>query len=85
METGPILPTTPTPYSIHHQRPPPLVGIARHHIESYNYLVDVEMKKIVEHNSLVLSDSNPNIYLRYTNIYVEPPTIEQDMVISKVH
>ena len=25
-------------------------GIARHHIESFNYLVDVEMKKIVEHN-----------------------------------
>eukprot|EP00668_Euglena_longa_P033150 GGOE01042677.1.p1 GENE.GGOE01042677.1~~GGOE01042677.1.p1 ORF type:complete len:1135 (-),score=406.12 GGOE01042677.1:113-3463(-) len=59
-------------------------GIARHHIESFNYLVDVEMKKIVEHNALVTSDSNPSIYLRYTNIYVEPPTIEQDMVVSQV-
>ena len=59
-------------------------GIARHHVDSFNYLVDTEMKKIVEHNSLVISDSNPNIYLRYTNIYVEPPTIEQDMVTSKV-
>eukprot|EP00906_Rhabdomonas_costata_P033239 RCo046839 len=59
-------------------------GLARHHIDSFNYLVDVEMKKIMQHNDLVQSESHPNVYLRYLNIYVDLPTIEQDMVPSKV-
>ncbi|KAI9784089.1 MAG: DNA-directed RNA polymerase III core subunit ret1 [Peltula sp. TS41687] len=45
-------------------------GLVKQHIDSFNFFVDVEIKKIVEANNKVLSDVEPKFYLKYTNIRV---------------
>ncbi|MCJ1399135.1 DNA-directed RNA polymerase III core subunit ret1 [Xylographa trunciseda] len=48
-------------------------GLVKQHIDSFNFFVEVELKKIVKANRQVLSDVDPTFYLRYTNIYVGTP------------
>lgn len=48
-------------------------GLVKQHIDSYNYFVDVEIKKIVQANKRVVSDVDPNFYLEYTDIRVGLP------------
>eukprot|EP01006_Ploeotia_vitrea_P060150 TRINITY_DN75386_c0_g1_i1.p1 TRINITY_DN75386_c0_g1~~TRINITY_DN75386_c0_g1_i1.p1 ORF type:complete len:1118 (-),score=56.27 TRINITY_DN75386_c0_g1_i1:66-3419(-) len=57
-----------------------LKGFVRQHVESFNYLVGVEMKKIVQANNEVRSESDPRIYLKFLNIRVDKPNIEEGMV-----
>ncbi|KAI9883847.1 MAG: DNA-directed RNA polymerase III subunit [Watsoniomyces obsoletus] len=45
-------------------------GLVKQHIDSFNFFVDVEIKKIVEANGRVLSDVDPAFYLKYTDIHV---------------
>ncbi|KAI9800410.1 MAG: DNA-directed RNA polymerase III core subunit ret1 [Piccolia ochrophora] len=45
-------------------------GLVKQHIDSFNFFVEVEIKKIVEANNKVLSDVDPRFYLKYTDIYV---------------
>ena len=40
-------------------------GLVKQHIDSYNFFVDVEIKKIVKANEKVLSDVDPTFYLKY--------------------
>jgi len=37
----------------------------KQHIDSFNYFVDVDMKKILKANEYVLSDVDPNFFLKY--------------------
>jgi DNA-directed RNA polymerase III subunit RPC2 len=39
-------------------------GLVKQHIDSYNFFVDVEIKKIVKANEKVLSDVDPTFYLK---------------------
>ncbi|KAI9782210.1 MAG: DNA-directed RNA polymerase III core subunit ret1 [Geoglossum umbratile] len=48
-------------------------GLVKQHIDSYNFFVDVEIKKIVKANEKVLSDVDPTFYLKYTDIRVGHP------------
>ena len=45
-------------------------GLVKQHIDSFNFFVEVELKKIVQANQKVLSDVEPHFYLKYTDIYV---------------
>lgn len=45
-------------------------GLVKQHLDSYNYFVDVDLKKIVKANQLVLSDVDPSFYLKYLDIRV---------------
>ena len=49
-------------------------GLVKQHIDSFNYFIEVELKKIVQANRTVLSDVDPRFYLTYTDIYVGKPT-----------
>lgn len=49
-------------------------GLVKQHIDSFNYFVEVELKKIVKANCLVLSDIDARFYLKYTDIYVGRPS-----------
>ena len=40
-------------------------GLVKQHIDSFNYFVDVELKKIVKANERVVSDVDPQFFLRY--------------------
>jgi DNA-directed RNA polymerase III subunit RPC2 len=54
-------------------------GLVRQHIDSYNYFVQVEIKKILQANSEVKSDVDPNFFVRYTDIRVGMPSAEYGM------
>lgn len=45
-------------------------GLVKQHLDSFNYFVDVDLKKIIKANELVLSDVDPEFYLRYLDIRV---------------
>jgi DNA-directed RNA polymerase III subunit RPC2 len=43
-------------------------GLVKQHIDSYNYFVNVELKKIVKANERVVSDVDPQFFLRYSHM-----------------
>ncbi|KAG0157147.1 hypothetical protein PDIDSM_4332 [Penicillium digitatum] len=45
-------------------------GLVKQHLDSYNYFVEVQMKKIVESSSTIRSDVDHNFYIKFTDIYV---------------
>ena len=62
-------------------------GLVRQHIDSFNYFINHEMKKIVlaKANEKVTCDSDANFFLRYTNIYVGGPVLEDDSYTRKLY
>ncbi|GAX73919.1 hypothetical protein CEUSTIGMA_g1369.t1 [Chlamydomonas eustigma] len=59
-------------------------GLVKQHIDSFNYLINYELKKIVIANERVTCDTDPNFYLRFLNIYVGRPSVEEDMVATDI-
>ncbi|ELR20086.1 DNAdirected RNA polymerase, beta subunit [Acanthamoeba castellanii str. Neff] len=55
-------------------------GLVKQHIDSYDYFINVEIKKVLEANALVQCDEDTTWFLRYKNIYIGEPTIEEDLV-----
>jgi DNA-directed RNA polymerase III subunit RPC2 len=54
-------------------------GLVKQHIDSYNYFINVEIKKIVKANEKVLSFADPTFYLKYLDIHVGKPDSIEDM------
>ncbi|KAI9269131.1 DNA-directed RNA polymerase III subunit RPC2 [Phascolomyces articulosus] len=48
-------------------------GLVKQHIDSYNYFINVDLRKIIKANEKVTSDVDPNFYLKYTGIRVGRP------------
>ena len=61
-------------------------GLVRQHIDSFNYLINEEIKKIIhaKANERVTCDSDPTFYLKYTNIHVGKPSVEEDYVVEEI-
>ena len=55
-------------------------GLVRQHIESFNYLIKEDIANIVKSNSLVEVDCDKSFYLKYTDVRVGTPCIEEDLV-----
>ncbi|CAK9437258.1 uncharacterized protein LODBEIA_P16360 [Lodderomyces beijingensis] len=45
-------------------------GLVKQHLDSFNYFVDTDLKKILKANALVLSDVDPDFYVKYIDIRV---------------
>lgn len=45
-------------------------GLVKQHLDSFNYFVDVDLKKIIKANEMVLLDVDPEFYLKYLDIRV---------------
>ncbi|CDO95254.1 unnamed protein product [Kluyveromyces dobzhanskii CBS 2104] len=45
-------------------------GLVKQHLDSFNYFVDVDLKKIIQANEVILSDVDPEFYLKYVDIRV---------------
>ena len=58
-------------------------GLVKQHIDSYNYFINTDIKKIVSSNNMVTSDADPSFYLKYLNIYVGRPEVEESYNVSK--
>lgn len=55
-------------------------GLVKQHIDSFNFFVEIELKKIVEANKFVFSDVDDKFFLKYTGIRVlEPNRLEEDI------
>lgn len=60
-----------------------LRGLVKQHIDSYNYFIQVELKQILMANQKVQCDVDPNFFLKYTDIRVGTPSVEEELIISK--
>ncbi|XP_057671925.1 DNA-directed RNA polymerase III subunit RPC2 [Diorhabda carinulata] len=58
-------------------------GLVKQHIDSFNYFIAVEIKKIVEANNKVVCDADPLFYIKYTNVQVGSPDVDEGFNISK--
>ncbi|KAG4304684.1 hypothetical protein PORY_001737 [Pneumocystis oryctolagi] len=60
-------------------------GLIKQHTDSFNYFVDVDLKKIVKANEKVISDVEPWFYLKYIDIQVGFPTRQdQDAIDNSI-
>ena len=48
-------------------------GLVKQHVDSFNYFINVEMKRIVHANEKIVSSANPTFYLKYLDIHVGKP------------
>lgn len=62
-----------------------LRGLVKQHIDSFNYFINVDIKKIVKakSNCLIKSDSNPNFYLKYKDVRIGFPRMEEDWALAE--
>ena len=59
------------------------LGLVKQHIDSFNYFINEDIKKIVKANDKVLSDADPCFYLKYLNVTVGKPDVEDGFNITK--
>lgn len=54
-------------------------GLVKQHLDSYNHLVNVEIKHIVRANERVTCENQPNFYLKFLDVYLGAPSVEEDI------
>jgi len=55
-------------------------GLVRQHIDSFNFLINVDIKKIMLANQRLRGPSDEQFYLKFLNIYVDKPTMYKDLI-----
>ena len=55
-----------------------LRGLVKQHIDSFNYFMNVGIKQIIKANELITSESDPTFFLKFTDINIGFPKIEED-------
>lgn len=60
-------------------------GLVRQHIASYNYFIKHDIKNIIKANQIVDSDVDPTFYLKYTDVRIGKPTIEENMISYDIY
>ena len=58
-------------------------GLVRQHIDSFNYFINEDIKNIVKANEKVTSSADPMFYLKYNNVHVGQPNVEEGFNITK--
>lgn len=60
-------------------------GLVKQHIDSFNYFINIDIRNIVKakSNQIIRSDSNPNFYLKYKDIRLGEPKIEEDFALAE--
>ncbi|KAK6119181.1 hypothetical protein DH2020_047075 [Rehmannia glutinosa] len=59
-------------------------GLVKQHLDSFNYFVRTQIKKIVQANDLITSRIDPSIYLRYKDVRIGTPSLVIDGVTEKL-
>ena len=54
-------------------------GLVKQHLDSYNHLVNIEIKHIVRANERITVDNHPWFYLKFLDVYLGAPSVEEDM------
>ncbi|XP_011873023.1 PREDICTED: DNA-directed RNA polymerase III subunit RPC2 [Vollenhovia emeryi] len=58
-------------------------GLMKQHIESYNYFINKELQNIVKANEKIQSDEDSRFYLKYLNIEVKMPEIQDTSTTTR--
>lgn len=58
-------------------------GLVRQHLDSFNHLLQVELKEIVKANEYIYCDADPNWFVQYIDIRVGTPDIEESFGVSR--
>ncbi|ELP90581.1 DNA-directed RNA polymerase III subunit RPC2, putative [Entamoeba invadens IP1] len=53
-------------------------GLVRQHIDSFNYFIDEEIRQIVRANDKVTCDADSKFYLKYLDVWVHQPCVEEN-------
>lgn len=59
-------------------------GLVKQHIDSFNHFVNVDIKHIVKANEKVTCDADQNWSLRFTDVSVGKPSVEEEMIVSEI-
>lgn len=59
-------------------------GLVKQHLDSFNYFVNTDIKKIVRANSLIKASRYPHIELRFLNVRIGQPSITRDGILELV-
>ncbi|GKB53527.1 DNA-directed RNA polymerase III subunit 2-like protein [Tanacetum coccineum] len=60
-------------------------GLVKKHLDSFNYFIKTDLKKIVRANDTVSTRLYPSIYLRYKDVWIGKPSIVVDGVGSSLY
>ncbi|RNA37366.1 DNA-directed RNA polymerase III subunit RPC2-like, partial [Brachionus plicatilis] len=58
-------------------------GLIKQHLDSFNYFTNIEIKNIVKANEKITCQADPNFYIKYLNINVGFPDVEEGFGVSK--
>ncbi|KAF0305075.1 DNA-directed RNA polymerase III subunit RPC2 [Amphibalanus amphitrite] len=58
-------------------------GLVKQHIDSFNYFINTDIKNIVKANDRVVSDADPSFYVKYLNVHVGVPDVEEGFNMSR--
>lgn len=59
-------------------------GLVKQHLDSFNYFVNIGIKKIVRANDRIVSSIDPSIYLRFKDVRIGKPSIPRDGVTDEI-
>ncbi|CAI5930828.1 unnamed protein product [Closterium sp. NIES-64] len=61
-------------------------GLVKQHVDSFNYFVNCDIKKIIhaKANERVTCDTDSNFYLKYLDIFVGKPSVQEDYVMEDI-
>ena len=58
-------------------------GLVKQHTDSFNYFINVDIKKIVTANQKITSDADPSFYLKYLDVCVGTPDVEESFNVTR--
>ncbi|GMI70063.1 nuclear RNA polymerase C2 [Hibiscus trionum] len=60
-------------------------GLVKQHLDSFNYFVNIGIKKIVRANDRIVADLDPSIYLRFKDVRIGDPSMTVDGIVEKIN
>ncbi|XP_010536382.1 PREDICTED: DNA-directed RNA polymerase III subunit 2 [Tarenaya hassleriana] len=60
-------------------------GLVKQHLDSFNYFVNVGIKKIVRANNLIVSSVDPSLYLRFKDVKIDGPSVVLSGVLEDIN
>ncbi|XP_014613711.1 PREDICTED: DNA-directed RNA polymerase III subunit RPC2 [Polistes canadensis] len=58
-------------------------GLVKQHIDSFDYFINVEIKKIVKTNEKMVSDADPSFYVKYLDVCVGTPDVDDSFGVTR--
>ncbi|OAY53344.1 DNA-directed RNA polymerase III subunit 2 [Manihot esculenta] len=59
-------------------------GLVKQHLDSFNYFVNIGIKKIVRANDRIVSTVDPGIYLRFKDVRIGTPSVMVDTISEQL-